>query len=119
MLPDGPQAHLAPHMIICSFVSNLIDPRIDAVLRNLYTEIRRLSNCEREVCAFCLCFVIHAADLILSVISQLPIEGQCLADFSNFMTEAAKHGLIWVIDNLNLISGVDEWGFLSRVPKGE
>ena len=34
------------------------------------------------------------------------------------MTEAAKHGLVWVIDNLDLITGIDEWGFLSRVPKG-
>lgn len=49
---------------------------------------------------------------------QLPVEGQYLADFPFFMTEAAKHGLVWVIDNLDLITGIDEWGFLTRVPKG-
>ena len=65
------------------------------------------------------CIAIDAAELILSAICQLPVEGEYLAEFSGFMVEAAKHGLIWVIDNLDLIAGVDEWGFLSRVPKGE
>jgi hypothetical protein len=67
-LANGPRADLSPHLLISTFVSHLSDPRIDIVLRHLYSEIRRLTPCDRS----------------------LPVDGQSLQEFPAFMTDAAK-----------------------------
>jgi len=95
-LSDGPRADLAPHVMICTFVSHLGDTRIDSILRHVFSEIRRLTP----------------VDL------RLPLEGQCLDEFPAFMSEAAKYGVVWIIDNVHLIVGVSDWQFLSRVTTG-
>ncbi len=96
-MSDGPRADLAPHMLINTFVSHLADPSIESILRHLYLQMRRLSTCQRV----------------------LPMEGQCLQEFSTWMADAAKYGLIWVIDNLHLVVGVDDLRFLFQsAPKG-
>ena len=72
LLNDGPRPDLTPHMLITSFISHLGDPRIDSVLRHLYSEIRRLSSSS----------------------FLLPVDGDCLENFPRFMKEeACKHGL--------------------------
>ena len=91
ILPKGPRSDLAPHLLVCSFVSHLQDPSIDAVLRQLYSDIKVLTKSSR----------------------RLPVEGQCIDEFKAFMSDAAAHGgLIWVVDNINLVVGVTDWQFL-------
>jgi hypothetical protein len=95
-LPDGPRPDLTPHIVICTLVSHLMDQRIDAVLFQLFSEIKHLTKTKLS----------------------LPVEGLCLEAFPAWMQEAARHGLVWVIDNLHLVVGVEEWQFLARLPKG-